>query len=387
MNENKTESTMSTNDLREELIITTQGKKDVDYTYDEASQTLTIKGDMPISLSGYAVSPINILIDGKPNLRFVLNELTTKVANDSVTKGELILTTNGTEGIDYTYNEEKRHLTVISNNPIGIGGFTTYPVTITVEGPKDANITLKSLSTAENSCFEIKGDSKATITIEGENELNRNGFGTGRGSGLCVSGEVVIEGEGSLKIQAGTTCAGIGGCEGSAGRITINGGRITAFGGWRAAGIGAGGTAYNGCKYSAGEITINGGSVITEYIGGNLDGFDRTHKGTLKFNGNAVLHVNVIAVGSEEITSGVFFLEKSGLVYGSPIVGVDWEILEDELLTIEEGKVLTIKAGTILTVNGKMLIKGKLVNNGTIKKNGTIDFTETGCMGGSGSII
>lgn len=343
---------------------------------------------MPISLSGFAVSPINILIEGKPNLRFVLNELTTKVAHDSIIKEELILTTKGTAGIDYTYDEEKSRLTIISNTPIGIGGFTIHPVEIAVAGPKDANITFNSLSTAEKSSFKIEKDSKATITIEGENELNRNGNSTQGGSGLCVLGEVVLEGKGSLRIQAGTTYAGIGGHEGDAGRITINGGRITAFGGWHAADIGAGGSGYNGCKYSAREVTISGGSVITGYIGGNIDnGFVKTHKETLKLNGNAVLHADAIAVSSEEITSGVFFLEKLGLIYGSPTIGVDWEILEDELLTIEEGKVLTVKAGTILAINGKLLIKGKLINNGLIKKNGIIDFTETGSMSGTGQII
>lgn len=386
MNENYSESATGADDLKDELIITTQGKKDVDYTYDEISRTLTIKNDLPISLSGFAVSPINILIDGKPNLRFVLNELTTKVTNDSVIKGELILTTKGTEGIDYTYDEERSRLDIISDTPINIGGFTTHPVAIIVNGPKNANITLNNLSTAENSTFEIIKESKATITVGGENELNRGGYSTGRGNGLCVWGEVVLEGIGILKIQAGTTCAGIGGREGSAGRITINGGRITAYGGWRAADIGAGGTAYNGSKYSAGDITINGGSVVTSCIGGNADGYNRTRQGTLKFNGNAVLHVDTIAVGSEEKTSGVFFMEKSGLVYGSPTVEVDWEIFKDEILTIEEDKVLTIKKDTTLTIDGKLLIKGKLVNNGTIKKNGTIEFTETGSIGGAGRI-
>ena len=79
-------------------------------------------------------------------------------------------------------------------------------------------------------------------------------------------------------------------------------------------------------------------------------------------------------------------MKESGTIYGSPVIDIDWEIFENEILTIEEGKELIINEGTILTIYGTLIIKGKFINNGTIKKVGKIEFCTTGCLGGSGKM-
>ena len=106
--------------------------------------------------------------------------------------------------------------------------------------------------------------SAGTITINGGNVTATGGYG-GAGIGGGSSG-----GGGSITINGGTVMAtgfysgaGIGGGTfGSGGTITINGGTVTAISNMKsgtAAGIGGGGN--NG---SGGTITINGGTVVAE---------------------------------------------------------------------------------------------------------------------------
>lgn len=358
---------------KRELIITTRGIENKDYTYDCESRVLTIKSEQPIGLSGYAVSPLHIIIEGTSHAQLVLNELITQVPEAGVMKGELVLVTKGAEGIDYLYDEEERKLTIISSCPIVISGIATHFFKIIVDENTNAQITLNGLLASEGSDFRVSKNAKASITIEKENELK---------TGLCVptGSEVVLDGKGSIKLEAPTTIAGIGGHESGAGKITINGGRITAYGGWRSAGIGGGGSGANGLKFSGGEVTINGGEVITSYIGGNVDyPFDKTRKGDLKIKANAVIHADEFAMGSIDITSGVVIMNAIGTVYGNPATNVDWEIKENEKVTLEEGHTLTIGKDTKLIVNGTLRIEGKLVINGIVNtKNGKLEFTSTG---------
>ena len=92
------------------------------------------------------------------------------------------------------------------------------------------------------------------------------------GSGITVDGDnrLTVEGVGSLVADArgynNSYAAGIGGGYRSdnAGTITINGGRVTAFGSESGAGIGG------GSDGNSGTITINGGTVTA--TGGGTDG-------------------------------------------------------------------------------------------------------------------
>ena len=99
----------------------------------------------------------------------------------------------------------------------------------------------------------------STLTISGSGSLdassNGNGAGIGGGDGIYC-GSIVIEG-GVITATGGYESAGIGGgSNADCGDITITGGQVTAKGGSYAAGIGTG-----DYTSSCGAITITGGSV------------------------------------------------------------------------------------------------------------------------------
>ena len=99
----------------------------------------------------------------------------------------------------------------------------------------------------------------STLTIGGTGSLDASsdGHGAGIGGGNEIDcGSIVIEG-GVITATGGFESAGIGGgSNADCGAITINGGTITATGGNSAAGIGSGNEA------DCGAITINGGTVV-----------------------------------------------------------------------------------------------------------------------------
>lgn len=102
-----------------------------------------------------------------------------------------------------------------------------------------------------------------TLTFRGDGFLlaGNNGNAAGIGAGNEIScGHVVIEG-GTIT-AAGGWGAGIGGSvNASCGNIVVKGGTVTAQGGNGSAGIGAGYTVAGGRASSCGDITIEGGTV------------------------------------------------------------------------------------------------------------------------------
>ncbi|MBR5906525.1 MAG: hypothetical protein IKZ51_08770 [Bacteroidales bacterium] len=118
-----------------------------------------------------------------------------------------------------------------------------------------------------------------TLTIQGTGTLNAssNGYAAGIGGGFNIScGNIIING-GEITANGGTRAAGIGagGVNNSGsptcGDITINGGTVAAYGGSNAAGIGNG-AYYTGGSPSCGDITINGGEVTATGGSGNQGG-------------------------------------------------------------------------------------------------------------------
>lgn len=106
--------------------------------------------------------------------------------------------------------------------------------------------------------------SAGTITINGGNVTATGGYGgAGIGGGSSGGGGSIIINGGTVMATGFYSGAGIGGGTfGSGGTITINGGTVTAISNMKsgtAAGIGGGGN--NG---SGGTITINGGTVVAE---------------------------------------------------------------------------------------------------------------------------
>jgi hypothetical protein len=113
---------------------------------------------------------------------------------------------------------------------------------------------------------QSKGDGAGTLNVESID--NAAGIGSPFGS---PAGKITING-GIITAKGGETAAGIGGgYTNFGGEIIINGGRVTATGGYHAAGIGGG-------YHSLGEkIIINGGTVTA--TGGAAGGIIRSRGG------------------------------------------------------------------------------------------------------------
>ncbi len=137
------------------------------------------------------------------------------------------------------------------------------------------------------------------INVTGEVTLHLNEGCTltaSCGIGVQKGNTLTIEGSGTLIATGASGHAGIGGNGGrggGGGDIIINGGTITARGGWRAAGIGGGGEYNNGD--SCDNVTVNGGTVeayggdcAAGIGGGNLGGFS----GVFTMNGGKVKAVS-----------------------------------------------------------------------------------------------
>lgn len=130
-------------------------------------------------------------------------------------------------------------------------------LTIYAQSDKENMGTLTA--TGENGAGIGGGDweNAGTITINGGSVTATGGYyGAGIGGGDQGFGGTVTINGGSVAATGGEVAAGIGcGQGGSGGNITIHGGSITATGSNEAAGIGS------GASGSYGNITINGGTV------------------------------------------------------------------------------------------------------------------------------
>lgn len=135
-------------------------------------------------------------------------------------------------------------------------------------------------SKAEITGIEING---GKIYAEGDSgsEMNSDAGGAGIGGGSWTIGKVTING-GDITATGGVDGgAGIGGGKNNAGFVTINGGDITATGG---AGGGAG---IGGGKSGAGFVTINEGTIHA--TGGNDEGCG---VGSGKWGRNSNININ-----------------------------------------------------------------------------------------------
>ena len=150
---------------------------------------------------------------------------------------------------------------------------------------KDANINMKDDGTAQwpdgsYAGITCKGD--ATIVLEGTNKVH--GFGNGY-PGIYVASNnsdsdytLTIQGKGSLEAKGRDHGAGIGGAKDVAcGNIKIEGGTITATGGYFGAGIGSGMSDF--ATSSCGNITISGGTITSVQGGAASAGIGSGHNG------------------------------------------------------------------------------------------------------------
>ena len=214
----------------------------------------------------------------------------------------------------------------------------------------------------------LESGANLTLTLVGDNTL---AMATGAGNrwsaglGVPLGADLIIEGEGSLTVEGGLNAAGIGGHEGThlsprvSGSITINSGTINATGRGNGAGIGG------GSLMQPGRITINGGDVTARGgTGGNFGGSGigsgssagtTANNNAITINGGTVTAIGGAAsagigggtntsAGTINITSGTVTATggSSALRGGAGIGGGD----------SGNGGSITITGGTITAVGG-----------------------------------
>ena len=155
---------------------------------------------------------------------------------------------------------KKATLIILDAGPHTITGYGNAGVELTCDTSLTiSNLMLNVASWDRKSAFYLLDNVDLDLRIEGTNRLTS----AADCAGIFVAGSntLTIDGDGELKVSGGAYAAGIGGShetksKSKNGKITINGGVITAVGGSNAAGIGSGYTSEKG-----GDITINGGKV------------------------------------------------------------------------------------------------------------------------------
>ena len=224
------------------------------------------------------------------------------------------------------------------------------------------------------------------IHNDGSDRLTAAGgfYAAGIGGGDFGSGGTITINGGTVTATGGNSAAGIGGGEfESGGTITINGGTVTATGGNSAAGIGGGEVG------SGGTITINGGTVTAtggDYaagIGGG--GWGSRGGGAITINGGTVTATGGdygVGIGGGEFGSGGTITISGGTVTatgGDYGAGIGGG-------GFGSGGTITISGGTVTAAGGDY---GAGIGGGLDEWDGTITIsggtvTATGGVNGAG---
>ena len=172
---------------------------------------------------------------------------------------------------DYLYGtlNPSLNLYVASGGTVWLGGMTHHAGQnvsgIECQGSATINLvegTTNDLTSGNEYAYNGICIDEETLTIAGTGTLWASGGLGSRCAGIggYASTHIVIDG-GNITATGGYNAAGIGSDSGFGfGNITINGGNVTATGGENAAGIGCGNheSGYSSC----GDITFNGGKVV-----------------------------------------------------------------------------------------------------------------------------
>ena len=191
--------------------------------------------------------------------------------------------------------------------------------TNTVRPMRDRN---PAIYIANGKTLTIKGGELGTgsLTAGSTNQYSA-GIGSCSSSGFSGScGNIVIEG-GIITAQGGYYCAGIGAANtNGCGNITITGGTVTATGGKRASGIGA------GSGSSCGTITIaNTVTQVTATKGSDaINSIGRGYNSSTSHCGTVTIGGTVYWNGSAYQNGGDTYLPTSPLVYPSPETTITW---------------------------------------------------------------
>jgi len=379
----------------------------------ELGKTITIPAGMTLTNNGTIVNYSNITIAGTFVNNGVIVNVNSGTINGTVSGNpptttaplgsNINLNDNNTPQIGEKWVFANNIFTVLDGADVNITGSGTGQKRIEVAANSLSNITLNNVSftamSGDKTPFLINNGAKVNLTIEGDNilEAGRSRAGLQAAKGATLT----IDGTGSLKATGGKYGgAGIGGAfRENCGKITINGGTITAsnFDSYESyhagAAIGGGGAgivffSFDGMGGEGGDITINGGTITAvgrfgaAGIGG---GCSSGNGGTLSMNGNAVVFTSLTASGMihgdiktniNGVLRGILFDEYEGLCYG-PVICVDEvELPQDYTLTVPADASFTVPENSVFIFNGK------INNNGTIRDDGGI-FVLNGILNGN----
>ncbi|MEG0020282.1 MAG: hypothetical protein RR728_07020, partial [Oscillospiraceae bacterium] len=265
--------------------------------------------------------------------------------------GDLIIT-SGIRGTDFTVAESYHNfeevgvrfdginsiITILTSKPLEISG-RTEGAQIVIKDGVTANVTLadavidarKKIGYDGNRCaLELMGNATLNLTLKDntENECLSGPLN----AGICVpeNATLVINGNGAVMATSASNGSGIGNATkyddiASAGSITINGGRVTAYGLY---GIGGGLAAGS----TGGTFKANNGAIIIANSIQDQSHIDEWNCITIMDNGN---------------------VEKIGEVYGNNvIINRDLEIPLNTTLSIKSGETLTVGASGTVTNKG-----------------------------------
>lgn len=295
-------------------------KENVDYTFDESTHLLTIKTAGKYTLSGTASS----------------NDFRVKV-------GDRLVTTLTIDNLTInTYRDEKEDEAKQGYSPLDFSGAGETTLILVGANQLTARIDNPAVFAPK---VEKDDDLAVQLTIGGEGSLVAKGGDNWPGIGNTGSAKIRIEG-GDITAKGGYAAAGIGGSWGHwFDSIVITGGRVVATGGaWANNDIGCGYRPSKKPDHGTNRehvISIEGGVVEAERI------YEDTNENTLKKTGG-------ILVQNGEYT-----------VLGDTKLTTNLTILEGKTLTVPSGKTITIEK------NGKLEIEkgAQLYVDGTVQGN------------------
>ena len=234
----------------------------------------------------------NMTFDGDGNVIMAEQTLTDGTYN-VVTTSTTVMGTTDTAAVADANGE---YWYVVNENvtmPTAITGITvTGKVHLILCDGAALDMSFDTLTVSESNELTIYGQENGTGTIKANtnNASSSTGAGIGGNVNSPNAGKITING-GMVSARGATNSgAGIGGGKGgNGGEITINGGAVTATGGtYYGAGIGGSGGG------SGGNITINGGQVVANAgseaaaIGGSSSGSLHGSSGNIIINGGTV---------------------------------------------------------------------------------------------------
>lgn len=328
------------------------GALGTDYSYDEASGTLTILTGTPLTISGDTTTDhIVIGEDVSANLMLAGVDIQTRApSRDEVPASPIDVPA----GASLTLS-----LAAGSTNML-YAGSSNYEVKAGIHVPKGATLFIKC---AQHSDSCPGDDSCGKLTVRG-----RGSDGGGAAAAIGGNSGRYTEDDSQPAIRDGE----------DAGTIVIDGGRIEAQGVNNGTGIGGGDGSYLGDSGDGGAVTINGGYVnVSGEIGIGGGAYDESWSGgepqddgdggTIKLNGGVLENLTTSSTGSFTINGGEL---RGGTV-------------DNATVKVQGGAVTNATVHNIQTWNDDALTEGTLSVTGC-----TLDFaseTVTIQNGGQGN--